>query len=126
MPNYCNPRTVSLIHKLAFATPAATTGTTVFCWLAPAACTVTELNLESNADLGAGTIAVAVKNGSATIANHPNTTAFTGKSFTTETLVTTAISDGDTVSIRVIGDGTLDCTITAQMTVVYGYPSGQG
>jgi hypothetical protein len=125
MPNYLNPRTQVLLHEKAFSTPDSN-GTTIYCWKAPAGGEITEINLLSNADLGAGTIEVKLMNGSSTIADHGTATAFTGSEFTTETLVEGTLSDGDTVHVVVVGDGTLDCTLTAQMTLVYGYPAAQG
>jgi hypothetical protein len=128
MSNYLNPETVPLVKEMAFTNPAATVGTTIYCWKAPAAGNVTEVNLlKTTAGVAATTnIAVKIMNGSSTIVSHGTATAWTANSFTTETITTGAFSDGDTVHIIVIGDGTVDCTLTAQMTVVFGYPGAQG
>lgn len=128
MSNYLNPLTVALVKEMAFINPAATVGTTIYSWLAPAACQVTELNLmKTTAGVAATTnIAVKIMNGTGTICSHGTATAWTANGWTTETLVTPEIADGETIRCVVIGDGTVDCTLTAQMTVVFGKPGAQG
>ena len=116
------PEVITLLPHFVFTNPPATTGTTVMCAVMPQAGTFTNVYTTCGAAISAGTLNLIIKVGSSTVVNHGTATAWSVNAFTDETIVTSAFSKGNTVTAILIGDGTLDATINAQATVVWGQP----